>query len=216
MLLLTPKTGKISGHKITFDHHGKGYTWIVSPRSELADAIRDGAKVLVYFDPTDARIAHVARLDGRYLGEVKRFGPVDITKADEINEAEKVLATLYAEVLATVRERPLHVAENARLEAGAASNAALVAEAEAQRNTQGVTATLGREIVTTTDGNPVTATGADLAARVASGTHHAKVRKASAQAVQKRDARLAAAAEEALEAAHYKAATPALPTSSDE
>lgn len=216
MLLLTPKTGKINGHKITFDHHGKGYTWIISPRSKLAEAVRTGTKVLVYFDPANASIAHVARMDGRYLGEVKRFGPVDIVNKDEVNEAEKVLAQLYAEVLATVRERPLHVEENARLEEATAINEALVAEAAELRNTQGVTATLNREVPATEDGNAVTATGADLAARVATGTHHAKARKASAQALQKRDARLAEAAEAALEKANYKAATPTLPTSSDE
>ncbi|MFA6168788.1 MAG: hypothetical protein WC700_19345 [Gemmatimonadaceae bacterium] len=166
MLLLTPKKGKINGHKITFAHHGKGYTWLVSPRSELAATMRDGAEVLCYFDAADARIAHVARLDGRYLGEVKRFGPVDITNADQVNEAEKVLAQLYAEVLATVRERPLHQAENARLVEDKAINDGLVAEAEAQRNRQGVTATLGRAVPATTDGNATTATGADLAGRV--------------------------------------------------
>jgi len=163
MLLLTPKKGKIRGHKISFDHHGVGYTWLVSPKSELAAALRDGAEVLCYFDAANARAAHVCTLAGRYLGEVSRFGPVDITNTDQVNEAEKVLAQLYGEVLATVRERPLHQEENARLAENTAINDALVAEAEAQRNTAGVTATLAREIPAA--GEPIVTADGDNAAR---------------------------------------------------
>jgi hypothetical protein len=54
--------------------------------------MRDGAEVLVYFDPSRSDFAHVCSLDGRPLGEVKRLGKVDITDQPAVTDAEKQLS----------------------------------------------------------------------------------------------------------------------------
>jgi len=194
LLLLTPKKAKRSGFKLTFAHNGQGYTWVIPPRGELAETLADNTECLVYFDPADARIAHVARMNGSYLGEVKRWGAVDITDSDAVTTAERELAKLYAEVRATVAERPLHVAENDRLVAMRGHNDAI--KAETAPAVLSLKQSLNREVPATPDGNPVTGTGANLAARIGNAKQAEAIvqreKKALARRVQARAAKLTA------------------------
>lgn len=181
MLLLTPKKSKLKGFHLTFAHNGQGYTWIVDPRSPIAQ-LRNDSEVLIYFDPANPNHAHVCRLDGRPLGEVKRLGMVDISDAKACTDAERQLAELYGAVLASVRARPLHQLEDRRAAEDAAINAGLKAEAEAMRNGKGVTATLSRQLPTH-DG-AATAAGDHLARTVASANQDIRATKATTAALQ--------------------------------
>jgi hypothetical protein len=146
MLCLTPKKTELKSARLTFTHNGTGYTWLADPRGELAQSLRDGAEVLVYFDATQPLSAHVTDLQGRYLGEVRRLGPVNITDTAAVTDAEKQLAQHYAAHLEEIRARPLHQLEAAKMLEDRTVNAALVDEAKQLRNTQGVTATLNRPV----------------------------------------------------------------------
>jgi hypothetical protein len=161
VLLLTPRKGKIKGAKITFDHNGKGYTWLIDAKSTLA-TLPEGNEVLCYFDPTQASRAHVCQLDGRALGEVLRWGPVDLTDQAAVTEAERMLAKFYGEQLAIVRNRPVHQEAARQLAEDQAINAGLATEAAQLRNAEGVTKTLGRGIPAMTEG-AVTPRGDQLA-----------------------------------------------------
>lgn len=162
MLLLTPKKAALKNAKLTFTHAGVGYTWLTDPRGLIAQRVRDGAEVLCYFDPARSDHAHVCTLDGQPLGEVKRLGKVDIMAAEAISETERAISEHYLAHREEVRSRPLHQLEEARATEDTAVNAALVAEAEALRNTAGVTATLNRAVPQT--GSAATPEG-DHAAR---------------------------------------------------
>lgn len=179
MLLLTPKEAKRTGYKVSFAHNGTGYTWVIPPRAALAEDLRDGGKCLCYFDPANAHTAHLATLDGRYLSEVTRWGSIDITNPEACTEAERELARLYAEVRATVAERPLHQAENARLAEDRAVNAAIVAEGSLS-----LKKALTRSVA---NGEATTATGEDFARQVLAAKAEDAQRKAHARAYRTAD-----------------------------
>lgn len=185
MLLLRPKKAKLQSGKLSFVHNGGGFTWLADPRGELVRTVRDGSEVLVYFDPTRADHAQVARLDGRYLGQVRRHGKVDITRPDQVTEAERQLAEHYAAHLAEVRARPLHQIEDAQLAEDQAINAALVEKAGELRNTLGVTATLARAVDPAAPA--VSAAGEALSRSILSAEQQERARKASAKALQRAD-----------------------------
>lgn len=174
MLLLTPKKSKLKGFHLTFSHNGRGYTWIVCPKSPIAQ-MRNDSEVLIYFDPAHPDHAHVCRLDGRPLGEVKRLGTVDIADEKACTDAERQLAELYGSVLATVRARPLHQLEDRQAAEDAAINADLKAEAEAMRNGRGVTATLARQLPG--HAGATTAAGDNLARTVAGAEQDSRAAK---------------------------------------
>jgi hypothetical protein len=186
LLLLTPKKAKRNGYKLSFAHNGQGYTWVIPARGSIAEDLADNTECLVYFDPADATSAQLAHLDGRYLGEVKRWGAVDITDTDAITQAERELARMYAEVRATVAERPLHQLEDARLLAMREHNAGIEAE-NLPRDTKPLSLkrALGRDVPATADGNPVTATGADLAGCILSAHQRQEIAKTQAKAVRR-------------------------------
>lgn len=148
MLLLTPKKAEVKSRHLTFTHNKIGYTWAFASKSPIAQ-LPQGSEVLVYFDPTRPSHAHVALRDGRWLGEVTRWGgptgKIDITDPIATTEAERQMAELYGSLLSEVRSRPLHVAEEKQLADDAAVNAALVEEAAANRE-RGITATLARAL----------------------------------------------------------------------
>jgi hypothetical protein len=180
MLCLTPKKTELKSGKLTFTHNGTGYTWLTDPRGPLAQSVRDGADLLVYFDATQPLAAHVTDLQGRYLGEVKRLGPVNITDTAAVTDAEKQLAQHYAAHLDEIRARPLHQAEAAQQLEDNAVNAALVEDAKSLRNTQGVTATLNRPIPQAT----IAAGGDATATQIAQNDLRQLKRKAAAKALQ--------------------------------
>lgn len=180
MLLLTPKKATLKNAKLSFTHNKVGYTWLTDPRGRIAQCVRDGADVLVYFDPTRPDHAHVARMeDGLPLGEVKRFGKVDLTDMAAVTEAERDLAAHYEAHLAEVRERPLHQLDAARRAADDAVNAGLIEEAAQQRKL-GVTATLNRAVPDAT----LTSHGNLLAATVAEAEQTKSERSKQARALQ--------------------------------
>ncbi len=166
MLLLTPKKAEVKSRHLTFTHNKTGYTWAFDAQSPIAQ-IPQGSNVLVYFDPTRPDHAHVAHLDGRWLGEVRRWGgptgKVDITDPVAITDAEREAAKLYGSLLSEVRSRPLHQAEEKKLAEDAAVNAALVAEAKHDREL-GITATLNRTVPQSE--NVTTPTGERLASAI--------------------------------------------------
>lgn len=182
MLLLTPKRATLKGHHLTFTHNSQGFTFLVKPDSPIAQE-RNGAEVLCYFDPANAEHAHVCRLDGRPLGEVKRLGKVDIANPEACTDAERQLAELYGSVLASVRARPLHQLENARAAEDAKVNAALVQEAATQRNAAGVTATLARTVPTHT--GAATAAGDASARAIVTTAQEQRASKAAAKTLQR-------------------------------
>ena len=181
MLLLTPKKAKLKSFHLTFAHNGQGYTWIVDPRSPIAQ-LRNDSEVLIYFDPASPTHAHVCRLDGRPLGEVKRLGMVDISDAKACTDAERQLAELYGAVLATVRARPLHQLEDRRLAEDSAINEGIKAEAEAMRNERGVSATLARTMPS--HEGATTGAGDHLARTVVSSDQAARNATRNAKALQ--------------------------------
>lgn len=181
MLLLTPKKAELKGHKLTFVHNAAGYTWIVDPKSKIAEQ-RQGTEVLCYFDPTRPDHAHICRLDGRALGEVRRLGPVNIADQAAVTEAEKQLAELYGAVLATVRNRPLHQETDAQLLADNEHNAQLATQAAQLRNTEGVTATLNRAVP---EAGAETPAGAACAAHIAQAALTRDAGKTAAKALQR-------------------------------
>jgi len=206
LLLLTPKKATRKGYKVTFAHNGMGYTWVLPPKGDLVETLRDGEDCLCYFDPANAGSAYLARLDGRALGEVKRWGSVDITDAAACTEAERDLARLYAEVRQTVAERPLHQAENARLLEDREVNAAILAEAGKPRE-MGLTATITRAVPT---GPAVTAAGEDLARQTMGARDAERASIAAAKAVQRATQRAAATLDESDREA-FLAPAPAAP-----
>jgi hypothetical protein len=185
LLLLRPKKAKFASSKLTFTHNGEGYTWLADPSGPVAQHVREGAEVLVYFDPSRPDHAHVARLDGRPLGEVRRHGKVDITDARAVSEAEKQLAAHYDAHLAEIRGRPLHLADDAQAAADRAVNADLVERAAELRNKQSVTATLGRTV--DAQAPAITPAGEALAATIATAEQRERARKLSARALQGAD-----------------------------
>lgn len=185
MLLLRPKEARLQSGKLTFSHNARGYTYLADPAGPIVKRMPDGARVLVYFDPTRPDHAHVARLDGRPLGEVRYHGKVDITDVEAVSEAEKQLAAHYAAHLAEIRGRPLHMADAAQAAEDRAVNDALVQSAGALRNTQGVTATLARAVDPAAPA--VTTAGQALAATIARAEQSDRARKASARALQSAD-----------------------------
>jgi hypothetical protein len=184
MLLLTPKKAALKGGKLTFVHHGQGYTWLADPRSELVQRVPEGAEVLCYFDPTRPDHAHVARADdGLPLGEVKRLGKVDITDEQAVTEAERTIAAHYAAHLEQIRERPLHQAAAAQLAEDRAINAALVTTAAELRNDAGLTATLNRTVAPAAAAT--TAQGEAFASAVVTAEHAQAAGKTAARALQR-------------------------------
>lgn len=184
MLLLTPKKATIKGHHVTFVHNEVGYTYLVDPRSPAA-ALRKDSEVLCYFDPAQPGEAHLCRLDGRPLCEVKRLGKVDIADTKAVSDAEKQLAELYHAVRAQIRARPLHRETDAKLLEDAQVNAALVEGAAARRQSPGITAALARAVPAHTG---ATSPLGDLAARqMASAAGESLARKATAAALQHAD-----------------------------
>lgn len=177
LLLLTPKKAELKSRHLTFAHQGVGYSWIWERTSPLAQ-LPQGSEVLVYFDPARADRAHVARYDGRYLGEVKRLGGetglVDLLNKDEVTAAEREISALYNSELAEVRARPLHQQEEAALAAAQATNAALVEEAKQERE-RGLTNTLTRELPAGTE--PVTPLGGAVAQRIAAAEQTARAQR---------------------------------------
>jgi len=157
MLCLTPKKAKLKSQKLTFDHAGKPYTFAEHGSPVLN--VPEGTELLVYFDPCDAASAHVCHVDGRYIGEIKRLGPVDISDQDAINGAERDLAAIFNGLREEVRSRPLHQATDAQLALDAARNA------EAAKQELALTAALNRPLPN--GGQPETALGMQTARSMA-------------------------------------------------
>jgi hypothetical protein len=181
MLLLTPKKATVKGHHVTFVHNEVGYTYLIDPRSPAA-SLRKDSEVLCYFDPAQPGEAHLCRLDGRPLCEVKRLGKVDIADPKAVSDAEQQLAQLYNAIRAQIRARPLHRETDAKLLENAQVNAALVQAAAERRQSPGITASLAREVPAHTGATPPLA---DLTARqMASAAGESLARKATAAALQ--------------------------------
>lgn len=175
MLCLTPKRATWKRQRLTIAHGRQGYTF-AQHGSALTD-LPEGTEVLVYFDATNCTGAHVCHMDGRYIGDVRRLGPVDITDRAAVSDAEQQLAEIYNGIRAEVRARPLHQATDAQLVADAQANAQLVAQ-----HGKSLTAALGRELPAPAD-QPETLVGQHAAAQIAAAadTAHAKRLEAAAR-----------------------------------
>ena len=166
MLLLTPKSAKTRKTGITFQHNGKNYAF--ADRRALPLRLPEGTEVLCYFDPARPASVHVCDVQGRYLVELRSL-EVDILDQAAMDEATAHISQLYHTILSGIRQRPLHLADDAQRLADRTHNAAIVAEAQASAPAErriGLTAILSRAPAPA-DAPLTTAAGEAMAATVA-------------------------------------------------
>lgn len=124
LLLLTPKRCTLMNHRITFTHLGEGFTFSEAGSPVLS--LPEGTDLLGYFDPGRPDRLYCCKLDGRYVGPIKRRGAVDIRDAEAIAaERGEVTKIITQHVLAPVRAR--HAAEDSALARMKAENEAKLA-----------------------------------------------------------------------------------------
>jgi hypothetical protein len=112
LLLLTPKRAALRNHKVSFEHHGKGYTFSDADSPVLK--LGEGAEFLAYFDPARPAVLHCATLEGAYVGPVKRRGAIDLRDREAIGaEQSEIMRVITRHVIEPVRAR--HAAADAQL-----------------------------------------------------------------------------------------------------
>lgn len=126
LLLLTPKKVKLSNHRITFVHAGEGYTFADADSPVMK--LPEDTELLGYFDASRPATLYVCDDKRRYIGEVKRRGPVDIRDHAALTaEAGEIERLVWTCVRQPVAERQM--AEHQRLALADAQNVALQQQA---------------------------------------------------------------------------------------
>jgi|GEM_PF-1404997 len=122
-MLLTPMRVTLSGLKLTFTHARVGYTY--SDADSPVMKLPEGSELLGFFEPSRPGTLHVTDLEGRYVGSVRRRGPVDIRDYAAIGEEAGEIARLVRSCVVKP-VRALASAEDAQLLADREHNTALL------------------------------------------------------------------------------------------
>lgn len=126
LLLLTPKRCVLRNYKVTFEHAGRGFVFFDADSPVLT--LPDGTELIGYLDGLDSNVLYCTRLDGSFIGALKRKGAVDIRNPTAIKERSGEVARLIMKnVLGPQRER--HEGENTALVANDAHNLAILRSA---------------------------------------------------------------------------------------
>ena len=129
LFLLSPNKATWRNHAVTFTRDKQGFSY-VDDAGLMADVL-EGTELLAYVDPASPGSALITRLDGAQIGVLRMLGNsprgVDVTDPEAMAEARARRAAIVNRVLATVRNRPLHVATNQKLLADRQHSEAIVA-----------------------------------------------------------------------------------------
>lgn len=129
LFLLTPNKATWRSHAVSFTRDKVGYSY-VDEKGLLAD-VPERTELLAYVDFTDPASAMVTHLDGRPVGVLRMMGDsprgVDITDPEATDKARGQRRRVLENILAELRERPLHQEADARIVAADAHNEHVVA-----------------------------------------------------------------------------------------